>query len=328
MPTRRPIARRIAGICAFAAAFMAGSVFAQAPGYPTKPIRMIMAVGGGGELVARMAAQRLAENLGQPVPVEIQAGAAGAVGAQMVAQAPPDGYTLLYAGSSSQIMRVYLAKNTPYDPVRDFTPISRGSGAVLAVLANASLPATSMKEFIDYAKKHPGKISYASSGIGTNHHLSAELLKQVTGIDIVHVPYKSGAQVLTGLITDQVPIAFGIVATAVPYVKAGKVRVLAINGTERYEGMPEVPTIGEQVPGYVPPPGWSGFFGPAGLPAPIVGRLNKIIVSALTDTAFRAKAEAAGLILSPSTPEEFAAEVKRDLESVGRIVKAAGLKPE
>ena len=320
--------RTLVGSCALAATCVAMPAIAQAQAYPTKPIRMIMAVGGGGELVARTVAQKIAEALGQPVPVEIQAGAAGAMGAEMVARAAPDGYTLLYAGSSSQIMRVFLAKNTPYDPVRDFTPISRGSGAVLAVLANSSLPAATLKEFVDYARRNPGRISYASSGIGTNHHLSAELLKQVTGIDIVHVPYKNGAQVLTGLIADQVPVAFGIIATAMPYVKAGKVRVLAINGTERYEGMPEVATIGEQVPGYVPPPGWSGFFGPASLPVPIVSRLNKVIVAALSDPAFRAKADGAGLILSPSTPEEFAAEVRRDLDVVGRIVKAAGLKPE
>ncbi len=326
MPVHQPIIRTLITTCALAAACHAMPARAQA--YPIKPVRMIMAVGGGGELVARMVAQRLADALGQPVPVEIQAGAAGAVGAQMVAQAPSDGYTLLYAGSSSQIMRVYLARNTPYDPVRDFTPISRAAGAVLAVLTNASLPASTMKEFIEYARRNPGKISYASSGVGTNHHLSAELLKQVTGIDIVHVPYKTGAQVLTGLITDQVPVAFGIVATAQPYVKSGKVRVLAINGIERYEGMPGIQTIGEQVPGYVPPPGWSGFFGPGGLPAPIVARLNGIITAALNEPAFRAKADGAGLVLSPSTPDEFAAEVKRDLETVGRIVKAAGLKPE
>jgi len=324
----RRIIRTLFGRCVLAASLVAIPAFAQAQAYPSKPVRMIMAVGGGGELVARTVGLKIAEALGQPVPVEIQAGAAGAMGAEMVARSAPDGYTLLYAGSSSQIMRVFLAKNTPYDPVRDFTPISRGSGAVLAVLANASLPAATLKEFVDYARRNPGKISYASSGIGTNHHLSAELLKQVTGIDIVHVPYKNGAQVLTGLITDQVPVAFGIIATAMPYVKSGKVRVLAINGTERYKSMPDVATIGEQVPGYVPPPGWSGFFGPAGLPAPIVSRLNKVIVAALSEPAFRAKAEGAGLILSPSTPEEFAAEVRRDLDAVGRIVKAAGLKPE
>ena len=302
------------------------AAFAQA--YPSKPIRIIMAVGGGAEVVTRLTAQKMSEDFGQPVLVEMQPGAAGAIGADMVARSAPDGYTLLLAGTSSQIMRPFLAKNTPYDPIRSFTPIIRVAEAVLCVLANPSLPMNSLKELVDYAKRNPGKISYGSSGIGTNHHLSAELVKQVAGIDMVHVPYKGGADVLTGLVTGQVPVAFGILATATSQVKSGKVKILAINNAKRYSAMPDIPTVSEQVPGYEPPPGWMGYLGPAGLPRPLVGRLYNELVKVLAQPDIRAKAEGIGFTVETNTPEEYAAQIKHDLALVGKIVKAAGIQPE
>jgi tripartite-type tricarboxylate transporter receptor subunit TctC len=302
------------------------AVFAQA--YPSKPIRIIMAVGGGAEVVTRLTAQKMSEDFGQPVLVEIQAGAAGAIGADLVARAAPDGYTLLLAGASSQIMRPFLAKNTPYDPIKSFTPIIRVAEAVMCVMANPSLPMNSLKELVDYAKRNPGKISYASSGIGTNHHLSAELVKQVAGIDMVHVPYKGGADVLTGLVSGQVPVAFGILATAASQVKSGKIKILAINNAKRYSAMPDIPTVSEQVPGYEPAPGWMGYLGPAGLARPVLGRLHTELVKVLAQPDIRAKAEDIGFTIETGTSEEFAAAIKRDLAIVGKIVKAAGIQPE
>jgi tripartite-type tricarboxylate transporter receptor subunit TctC len=287
-----------------------------------------MGVGGGAEVVTRLTAQKMSEDFGQPVLVEMQPGAAGSIGADMVARSAPDGYTLLLANTSSQIMRPFLARNTPYDPVKSFTPIVRVAEAVLCVMANPSLPVKSLKELVDYAKRNPGKISYGSSGIGTNHHLSGELVKQVAGIDMVHVPYKGGADVLTGLITGQVPVAFGILATAASQVKTGKVKILAINNAKRYSAMPDIPTVTEQLPGYEPAPGWMGYFGPAGLPRPVLTRLHTELVKVLAQPEIRAKAEGIGFTVETDTPEEFAAEIKRDIALVGRIVKAAGIQPE
>jgi tripartite-type tricarboxylate transporter receptor subunit TctC len=307
---------------------MAAPIIALSQTYPTKPVRVVMAVSGGAEIIARVVGQKLSESLGQPVILEIQSGAAGAVGAEMVSKALPDGHTLLLAVSSSQIMRPHLTRNTPYDPVKDFTPIIKVAEAVLCVAADPAAPFGTLKEMVDYARKNPGKLSYGTSGIGTVHHLAAELIRQLTNIDIVHVPYKTAPQVITDVMAGRIPVAFTILATITPNVKSGKIKLLAIYNTRRFHLIPDVPTVTEEIPGYEPPPSWMGYFGPGGLPQPMVLRLNGELVKIFKDPELQARADGIGFMLTTSTPEEFAATLKRDLATVGRIVKSAGINPE
>jgi len=288
----------------------------------------VLALGGGGETLARLVGQKMSEALGQPVLIDTQPAVAGSIGANTVARAAPDGYTILYAATNSQVYRIFLAKNVPYDPVKDFTPIAMLSEAVLVVATSLPSGITSMKELVERARQQPGKLFYGTSGVGTTHHLSAELLQNVTGIKMVHVPYKDPNQVATELIANRIPTGWGIFGTMYPHYTAGKLRIIAINNTKRYAKTPDIPTVGEAVPGYEPPPGWNGWFGPAGMPRPIVQRLNAEITKAVTAPDLRDKIDALGFIPTPSTPEELAAALKRSLERTAKIVKAAGIEPE
>ncbi len=301
---------------------------AQAQNWPAKPIRTVLALGGGAETLARLVAQRAGDALGQPIIVESQSAAGGAIGAQMVARSAPDGYNILFAATNSQIWHVYLSRSTPYDPVKDFTPITKIGEALLCVVASNAFPPNSIKELVDYARRNPGKVSYGTSGVGTTHHLSGELIKQITGIDMVHVPYKGGTQVLTDLVADRIPVAFSILATADPLLKSGKMKLLAVNNAKRSPLLPNVPTISEQGPGYESPPGWKGYFGPAGQPPAILGRLHAELVKALNNPEVRAKSNDMGFVIGTSTPEEFAAQIRRDLDVAAKIVKASGVQPE
>lgn len=301
---------------------------AQAQSYPVKPIRLVSSVSGGAEIVVRIASQRWLETTGQPMVMEVQSGAAGAVGAEMVAKAAPDGYTILLATASAITMRPHLARNTPYDPIRDFTPIIRTGEAVLVVAANPNAPFTTLKEMVQFAKNNPGKLSYGSSGVGTNHHLSGELIAKAANLNMVHVPYKTAPQLMTDTISGQVPVAFTILATISNNVKAGKLRLLGVYNSRRYPLIPDVPTVAEEVPGYEPPPGWMGYLGPANLPAAIVQRLNADLAKFYAEPLMKERADAAGIMLANSTAAEFAADLKREFAVVGKIVKATGIPVE
>lgn len=311
-----------------AAACLAVPAAAMSQAYPSKPIRMILALGGAGETLARLIGQKMSESMGQPVLIDAQPAATGSIAASTVARAAPDGYTLLYAATNSQVYRVILTRNTPYDPVKDFTPISMLSEAVLVVAVNPSSPIKSIKNLVDEARQNPGKIFYGSSGVGTTHHLSAELLQSVAGVKLTHVPYKDANQLANDLIGGRIPVGFSIFGTMHPHHNAGKVRIIAINNTKRYGRTAEIPTVGDDLPGYVPPPGWNGFFGPAGLPQPIVQRLNAEIIRAATSPELQDRIAALGFVVATSTPEELGEAVKRDLERTARVVKAAGIEPE
>src|SRR5262249_10032860 len=246
----------------------------QAQGYPSRPIRSIMTVAGGADIVARLVAQGLTSSLGQPVVVESQSGAGGAIGAEAVARAAPDGYTIMLASESALVMNRFLAKSAHLDPLKDFTPITKAFETIAVVETTPAQPFGSIREMIDYAKRNPGKLSYGTSGIGTTHHLSGESIRLLTGIDWVHVPYKGGPPVLTPLVGGQIRVGSSVPATAAPFVASGKVRLLAVNGAKRYHVIPDVPTVSEQLPGYEAPPTWAGYFGPAGMPPAIVARLH------------------------------------------------------
>ena len=283
---------------------------------------------GAGEPLVRIMGQKMAESLGQPILVEVQAGAGGAIAAETVARAAPDGYTVLHPSSGSLIYRVYLAKNISYDPVRDFTPIALVAEAVLVVATGSTVPMRSFDEVVQYARSNPGKLFYGTSGVGTVHHLSAELLGELTGINWVHVPYKDSARLTTDLISGQVPIAFGIYGTYAQHLASGKIRLLAINNGSRYPRSPEVPTLSEQVRGYEPPATWNSFFGPAGLPRPIVQRLHAEAIKAIEHPDVRAKLDGLGFVARSGSPEELAQVLKRGLEQAAYVVKMAGIKPE
>jgi tripartite-type tricarboxylate transporter receptor subunit TctC len=300
----------------------------DAQSYPTKPIRTIMTVSGGLDVVARLVAQGLTESLGQPVLVESQSGAGGAIGAETVAHAAPDGYTLMLSGVSTLVLRRYLVKNVTYDTVRDFSPIAQVVDSVAAIVSNPSLPVNSIKELIEYARRNPGKLSYGTSGIGTTHHLSAEAIKQLTSIEWVHVPYKGGPPVLTDLMSGQIQVGFSILATMTPFMNSGKIKILAVNNAKRYSVIPDVPTVSEQLAGYERPPGWNAYFGPAGLPQAFVNRLNAEMVKTMNIADVRAKSQNIGFVAATGTPEDLAEMVKRDIASVGKLVKAIGIQPE
>ncbi|HKW36327.1 MAG TPA: tripartite tricarboxylate transporter substrate binding protein [Burkholderiales bacterium] len=312
--------------CALAALVLAGP--ARGEPYPARPIRSIMTVAGGADIIARLVAQGVARSLGQPVVVESQSGAGGAIGAETVARAAPDGYTIMLTSASALVMNRFLSKSARLDPLKDFTPITKAFETIAVVVTSPAQPFGSIKEMIEYAKRNPGKLSYGTSGVGTTHHLSGESIRLLTGIDWVHVPYKGGPPVITDLIGGEIQVGFSILATASPFVASGKIRLLAVNGAKRYHVIPDVPTVPEQLPGYVPPPTWGGYFGPAGMPRAVVSRLHDEIVRVLESPAVRAKAEDVGFPIATSTPEELNATISRDVEATSKIVEAIGIKPE
>ena len=225
-------------------------------------------------------------------------------------------------------MNQFLSKNTGYDPIKDFTPIAKTSETVLLVIANAKEPYNNMKELVEYAKKNPNKLSFATSGVGTTHHLSGEEIALLTGIQWVHVPYKGGPPVVTDTMTGQVQVGFSILATTAPFLSSGKIKVLGINNEERFSGLPNVPTITEQLPGYEPPPVWVGYFGPAGLPNLIVQKLQTEIMKIMAAPDVKEKLIGLGLVSTPAPGEELTRLAKRDLANVGKLVKQVGIKPE
>jgi len=314
----RTIVRAVLTAACFAAPM---SGFAQS--YPAKPVRMVLALGGGGETLARFIAQKMTESMGQPIIVDPQPAAAGVVGANMVAKAAPDGYTFLYAATNSQVYRLALSKNTPYDPVKDFTSISLLSDAVLVLAVPPNSPLKNMRDFVEQAKG--GKLFYGTSGVGTTHHLSAEVLQLAANIKLTHVPFKDPNIVATEIIAGRLESGFGIFGTMYQHHTAGKLRIIAINNVKRYGRTPDIPTIGEGVPGYEPPPGWNGFFGPGNLPRPTVQRLNAEIHKASTAPDMKERFDQLGFIMTLSTPEELDAVLKRDLPRAAKLVKDAGI---
>src|SRR5258705_9245024 len=230
------------GLC-LALLVLVGAAHAQP--YPSRPIRSIMTVAGGADIIARLVAQGLTASLGQPVVVETQSGAGGAIGAEAVARAAPDGYTIMLASESALVMNRFLSKSARLDPLKDFTPITKAFETIAVVETTPAQPFATLRELIVYAKRNPGKLSYGTSGIGTTHHLSGESIRILTGIDWVHVPYKGGPPVITDLIGGEIQVGLSILATAAPFLASGKIKILAVNGAKRYHGIPNVPTVAE-----------------------------------------------------------------------------------
>jgi tripartite-type tricarboxylate transporter receptor subunit TctC len=301
---------------------------AHAQNYPVKPVRIVnpFSPGGSLDLVARTLAKSMSAELGQQVIVENRPGAGGTIGVELVAKSPADGYTLL-AIQSSITINPSLQKNIPYDPVRDFAPISKMSSYMFFLVVHPSLPVRSVKRLIALAKSRPGEINYASVGMGSGTHLSAELFNYMSGVKMTHIPYKGTGQVMPDLLGGQVPVHFGS-TTVVPYVKAQKLVALGVSGATRSHALPDVPTIAEAgIPGYEVT-AWNALFAPAGTPAPIVDRLSALVKHGMEQPDAKAVMEKQGLDVSTSTPAELGTLVKNELEKWAKVIKAAGIRPE
>jgi tripartite-type tricarboxylate transporter receptor subunit TctC len=309
--------------------FLLVTIPAMAQDFPSRPVTIVtpQAPGASSDLLARTVGDRLTLAWGQPVIIDNRPGAGGNVGAAFVARAPADGYTLMVGTDAMLTSNVYLYKNMPFDPVKDFAPITNGGANIICLAVNAQVPVVSVRELIAYAKANPGKLQYGSPGIASPHHLSGELLAQKTGIAIVHVPYRGGGPAANDLLGGHINMAFLSLSSAVPLLTSGKIRIIALVEKTRYAAMPDIPTIGETVPGFEMS-SWLGFFAPAGTPAPLVARLNDAIVKVLTADAVKEKLASLGLVVAPTTPAEFAAMIKDGLAVRGQLVKAANIQAE
>jgi tripartite-type tricarboxylate transporter receptor subunit TctC len=298
--------------------------------WPARPVKIVVPFppGNGTDILARLMSPKMSESLHQAVIVDNRGGANGTIGAEQVARAAPDGYSILFTSPSTHVTSLFLSKGLPYDPVKDFTPITAAVEPVTVMTVNPSLPVNSVKELIDYAKKNPGKLNYSSPGVGAVFHMSGELFKLGAGVDIVHVPYKGAAPALAGVIAGEVGIGFNSLASVLPHLRSGRVKVLAVLEASRYRGQPQIPSIAEVLPGFEKPASWFGLFGPAGLPPPVLARLHAEIVKSLNDPDVRPKIDELAMTLIANTPEQFAALLKSGIDQYGRLIKAAGIQPE
>ena len=302
---------------------------AAAQTYPNRPIRLVVpsSPGGGTDITGRIVANKLSEQLGQQVVVDNRAGAGTIIGIEIAAKAPPDGYTLLMGLSTLAINPSMYAK-LPYDALRDLAPISLAVLSPNILTVHPSVPAKTVKEFIALAKAKPGTITFGSAGQATSPHLSGELLKVLAKIDIVHVPFKGSGQSVISSISGEIAANFPSVPTAIPYIKAGKLRGLGVTRAKRTAALPDVPSIAEAgVPGYEATQ-WFGMLAPAGTPRPIIDRLNHEMVKLLKSPEVRDRLIADGTDPAPTTPEEFGAYIKSETEKWTKVIKAAGIKPQ
>jgi len=313
----------------FVAAALVASVIAVAQPYPARPVRVIvpLAPGGGSDYTARFIGARLSERLGQPVVVDNRPAASGIVGTDLVAKAAPDGYTLLLV-FSTHAQSAQLFKKLPYDPIKDFAPVTEVFATPLVLLVHPSQPIKTIKELVAYAKEHPGKLNYGTSGPGSSPHLMTELLNSMAGIQMTHVPYKGVASVMTALLGGELQIAYSNPVTGAPLWKAGKLRPLGMSGLKRSEAFPEIPTIDETgVPGYEALI-WYGFMAPAKTPGAVVDRLHRDVVSVLKMPEVRQTLVAQGNDVVGNTPAEFAAFINKEADKWGALGKRLGISME
>jgi tripartite-type tricarboxylate transporter receptor subunit TctC len=313
---------------AVAGLFLALAAQAQAP--TDRPMRIVVpfAVGGPTDIIARVLAPKLAESLKRPVIVENKVGATGAIGASFVAKSPPDGDTLLLGTSSIMAASPNLVANLSYDPVKDFVPISLVATIENILVVHPGVPANNVRELVAYAKANPGKLSYASSGIGSTYHLGAELFASQAGIQWTHVPYKGAAPAIQDVLAGHVQVMFDNLSSAIPNIKAGKLKALGLASLQRYPRLPEIPTVAEQgVPGYTTTI-WLGLFAPARTPAATLQALQKEIGTAVGSADYKEKLIALEMQPQASTSAELAQYLKSDLAKWAKVVKDAGIKPE
>jgi tripartite-type tricarboxylate transporter receptor subunit TctC len=310
--------------------FGLGASFAHAQPYPAKPIRLVVTSppGGSQDFLARLLGQALTPALGQQVLVDNRIGASGVIGVDFVAKASPDGHTLLLGGAGTVVIVPVLKTKVPFDTLRDFAPITMVASGPFALVVHPSVPAKSLKEFIAIAKAQPGSLNYGSSGAGASPHLAAELLKSMTGINLVHIPYKGVGPALTDVIGGQIDAMFADVHLVLAHAKAGKLRVLAVTSPQRSRAMPEAPTVSEAgVPGYSAGT-WFGVLAPAGTSPEIVGRLNNEIGRILAQPSLRERLSTQGIEPGGSTPEQFGAHLRSEFEKWRKVARTANIRLE
>ena len=320
-----PMTRRIALTLAMSVAGSAG-----AAEYPVKPIRMLVAFapGGGTDIIGRIAAQGITANLGQHVVVDNRPGAGGNIGTEMVAKALPDGYTLITAGTGTHAINPSLYAKIPYDAVRDFVPVCLVAETPYLMVVPVSVPARTVREFIELAKAAPGKLNMASSGAGGMPHLSGELFKIMTGVQLTHIPYKGTGAVFPDLIAGRMQVTFGDIVATYPYAKADRLRALGITSPKRAAQLPDIPTIAESgVPGY-DAVGWFAVFAPANTPAHVVAKLNAAIVKFVRKPELKDRLAALGAEIVASSPDELARIQRNDIARWAKVVKESGAKAE
>ncbi len=319
--TRRSVLTGIAGL---AAAAPLARAFAQA--WPAHPLALVVpwAPGGSTDILARLVGGHLSQTLGQPVVIENRSGASGNIGAATVARAAPDGYTFLFNTMSVHTMNHALFAKMPFDGVKDFSPITLLAYVTNTMVVHPSVPAKTVKEFIDYAKQNPGKINYASAGPGSTNHLCGALLERLAGIQMVHVPYRGGAPAVADTVAGRAHVFFTAGTQSLPYVKASKLRLLAVTEGKRSPFLPDVPTVAETIPGYEMAV-WYGAWGPARMPRDIVLRLNGEIGRILFLPEVKASMDKIAVEVAKSTPEELGVMTARDAEKWGRLIKEIGI---
>ena len=308
-------------------ASIAGTAYAQS--YPAKTVRVIAPFppGGGTDLFARTLAQKLSGVFGQQFIVDNRSGAGGSIGSELAARAAPDGYTLLVTSSSTISINPHLVRKPPYDPLRDFSPVINIASAPNVLVTHPSLPVRSVADFINLAKKQPGAINYASNGPGTLSHLTGELFKRQTGINLVHIPYKGGPPAVTDLMAGQVSALFAAFPTVYGQVRAGRLRAIAVSGGKRSEAAPTIPTVAETVPGFESVQWWA-MFGPANLAADVAGRLNSEASKVLADAEVKARFASEGAEPIGGSAQDLDIYLKADYEKWGKVIKETGIRSE
>ena len=298
--------------------------------YPARPVRLVVPFppGGAVDAYARIVQVRLGEQLGQPIVIENRGGAGGMIGADLVAKAAPDGYTLLVGNIAALAMNVGVYASMPYDPLRDFTPVMHTVDVNYALVVHPAVPAKTIGELVAYAKASPGKLSYGSAGAGSAPHLATELLKQRAGIDMVHVPYKGGGPMVADLLGGQIQLAIGDQANLMPQVKAGKLRVLAVGSARRSPTYPEVPTIAEAGYAGYEAGAWQAIVGPAAMPAPIVKRLHEALLRTMEAPDVRERLIGAGLEPVAGAPEDLARYIRAEIGKWSKVAKEVGARAD
>jgi tripartite-type tricarboxylate transporter receptor subunit TctC len=320
--------RQFLHLAAGAAALPAASRIARAQTYPTRPVRILVGFTAGGavDIAARVIGQWLSEQLCQQFIVENRSGAGSNVATEVVIRAPADGYTLLQ-GSATNAINATLYEKLNFNFITDITPIAGVIRFPNVMEVNPSFPAKTVPEFIAYAKVNPGKINMSSAGNGTSQHLSGELFKMMTGVDLVHVPYRGAPQALTDLLGGQVQVSFDPVLASIEHIKSGKLRALAVTTATRSEVLPDVPTVGEFVPGYEAS-GWNGVCAPKNTPIEIIEKLNQAINAGLADPRMKAKLAALGGTTLPGSSSDFGKLIAEETEKWGKVIRAANIKPD
>jgi tripartite-type tricarboxylate transporter receptor subunit TctC len=310
-----------------ATAALAAPLRAEAQDYPNRAVTLVVNFppGGSTDAMARVLREPLSQALGQNIVIDNRGGAGGTTGAAAVANARPDGYTLLLSVNSALTTNRFLQKNFPFDPKTAFAPITLTSDVALVLAVHPSLPVHDVTELIAYAKTN--KLAYASAGIGTSHHILGELIKQKVGIDMVHVPYRGGALLMQDLIAGNIKVAFSTLPVALPQAQVGTIRIIAVAEKTRLPELPDTPTIEETVPGVVNV-GWNGLLAPAGTPALIIDKLNAVTVAALKTPDVTAKMKLQGLHVMSSTPAEFAGLIAREVDHWAKIIPSIGIRSE